>query len=304
MLYFIFSENDELVKEKINSFIGQEDVINHDCAEFPFTSVYNDLMSLDLFGDKKRAIVKNLDVVQGKSKKDQLLINQLIDINKNDNALLFIILNKKLSTTNINIASIAGSYEYLELNNNPDDIMKNIMDMNLEEKINISKNNILLLLKQHDNNLNIVKEEIKKLYLVNPGQEITEDIILQYGIPNNNYNIWKLTEYLLLGNSSGALKIIDLMQQQGSNILEIFGLYLTQLRFYYQVKILNQNNSKKDIATILRKNEYRVGMTIQLTNKVSLIKIKSQYIKLAELDYKIKQGLIDENVAISIFINN
>ena len=87
--------------------------------------------------------------------------------------------------------------------------------------------------------------------------------------------------------------------------LSIIGLLASQIRIIYQVKLLEDNRSDKEIASILEeKSEYRIKKTRELTRYYSEDDLLQLMIKLSDIDYSLKTSDNDPINLIETFILN
>lgn len=303
MIYLYYSESIDLIKLSMSEICEMDKVLKYDCNLTNFNHIYNELMTNDLFGNNKYAYCENIKSLENKVKKNSTFLSQLIEIGNSQSSTLFIRLNKVINSSNPHIASLAGYYQYINIPTDKKNLINYLQDYTRNNNINISKYNLEYLLDLYDNNYNMTHLELEKLSLIENGIEIDEEVISKYASKNVKTDIWKLTELILQHKYKEANHIVDIMLEDGATIFEIVALYHTQLKFYYEVKILSDSSSYKQIASILRQNEYRIKKAMGLLNKISLISIQTQYIKLSNLDYKIKVGSIDPSIAMSLFLN-
>ncbi len=303
MITFLYSKDTTQLNDQIKIISQDNEVKSYDGSETTFEVIYSNISTVDLFGNITYAKVNNLKQVENKVKLDNLFLDQLTQVANSNYIHLFILLNKSINNTNVHIKSLNQNFKYIEFNNDKESVISNLKDFTLKEDITISSATLDFIYELHEGESNLIKNELLKLSLLS-NSEITEDTILEYGLQNKKTNVWKLSEHILMGNKSEASRLIDSLLVEGSTIFSIAGLYTKQINFYYQVKILSETFDYKDIATTLRANEFRVKKTLQLVNKISLIKLQVQYINLSDLDYNIKSGKMDPEIAMAIFINN
>ena len=85
----------------------------------------------------------------------------------------------------------------------------------------------------------------------------------------------------------------------------LLGLLASQIRIIYQVKLLENNRTDKDIASILdEKSEYRIKKTRELTRLYSESDLLKLMIKLSDIDYSLKTTDSDPINLIESFILN
>ena len=76
-----------------------------------------------------------------------------------------------------------------------------------------------------------------------------------------------------------------------------------QFRLIYQSKELYKKGNREDtISKILNVHPYRVKLALEKSKNYSSKILLNYLLKLAEMDFKIKNGLIDKNLALELFI--
>ncbi len=303
MIYFYYSENEELVKNKINELVNYDEITKFDMNDIKLESLHSHILTPNLFGDLNYVLCSNFKLIENKVKLDEIILKQISDIANSVDSYLLIKINKTLNKANPYVAHLVGNYEYFEISASKNNLVNSIQEFTMKEDININKTNIEFLLDLYDNDFNLTKLEIQKLSLIEIGREIDIITIENYATKNSKTDIWKLTESILLNDFHKANMMIKELIDSGKTIYEIVALYHTQLKFYYEVKILSETQSYKAIASTLKLHEYRVKMAIPLVNKVSLINIQTQFIKLSNLDFDIKTGRVDPEIAMSLFLS-
>lgn len=110
---------------------------------------------------------------------------------------------------------------------------------------------------------------------------------------------------LALKDKRGALSEFRELLKYNIEPFMLLGLLASQIRIIYQVKILENNRSDKDIAAILdEKSEYRIKKTRELTRLYSESDLLRLMINLADIDYSLKTTDSDPINLIESFILN
>ena len=145
--------------------------------------------------------------------------------------------------------------------------------------------------------------------LVNYPNEITVEVVK------------KLTTRSLFGtgDKDGLLFTNDLLAKNMDKVLSkwrdmcitsadpysLIGLIASQFRFLFQVKLLMEKRmSQNAIAQQLSAHEYRVTKTVELLGKYQLNDILEILYALAELDNKIKRGIVEPKAGFEMFLFN
>ena len=110
---------------------------------------------------------------------------------------------------------------------------------------------------------------------------------------------------LALKDKKNALSEFRKLLKYNFEPFMLIGLLASQIRIIYQVKILENNRSDKDIASILdEKSDYRIKKTRELTRLYSESDLLNLMIKLSNIDYLLKTSDSDPINLIENFILN
>ena len=114
-----------------------------------------------------------------------------------------------------------------------------------------------------------------------------------------------LVREIALKNKKKALNIYNELLSYNIESYALFGLLESQYRLLYQVKVLNKRNiSYNDMASILEVHPFRVKKTLELVRYYTLKEIRKLLKNFADIDYKIKSGIYENNIIIDLLILN
>ena len=88
--------------------------------------------------------------------------------------------------------------------------------------------------------------------------------------------------------------------------VRMISLFATNFRFYSQCYFLNIIDKKNinEIAKILKCNPKRAEISIKKIKSIGINRINRALENLFDIDYKIKSGVIEKNIAFELFIDN
>jgi len=116
-------------------------------------------------------------------------------------------------------------------------------------------------------------------------------------------DIFLLIDMIVSKNSKRALKILDDMIDDGSSVLGIMSLLYMQLSLILQIKTLSDRKYRQDmIVNTLNLKEFRVKKLSRYTSNFSYDTILDIQNYIVENDFKIKQGKIEDRLAMEILI--
>lgn len=139
-----------------------------------------------------------------------------------------------------------------------------------------------------------IESELNKLKLYSDSITLEDVMALVSAEPLND--VFKMVNALFEKNALRFLAFYRNFRELNMEPIAINGLLSGQIRFLFQVKVLMQDGqSKEEIASQLKAHPYRVQLTMQRANKFSCDELLDMLDSLATLDQNIKTGQIDKD---------
>ncbi len=306
--YLINSSSISLIDKKINELINENNynealINNYDLEEDSITSLLEDADTISFLTPTKVIIGKNLS--NNNLNDDSLnYLNKYLD-NPNENVLLIFTTNK-LDTRKKAIKEFISKLTSINIDTNikTKDIIKEIFkDYKVEYQV------ISLIESYYSDNLERLINECEKLklaYIDDKNITYKEAINLLVKPLNRQDNLtFDLIRFIALKDKREALTTYQEMLNYDIEIYALLGLLESQYRLLYQVKILNKKGiSNNDIASILEVHPFRIKKTLELIRYYSLKEIRKLIRNLADIDFKIKSGVYENNIIIDLLILN
>lgn len=300
-----FLINKEIDKIKTNNNIEDIDIIKYDLENTKIENIIEDASSISLFGNKKLIIVDNSYIFTGTTNKK--LIEQNMDILTNylnnsnsDNIIIFKILKDKLDERK-KIVKLFKEKGIVKDFNPTNNINKYIL--NMFDNYKISNDNINLLINRVGNNLEILNSEIEKIKNYKDDDlNITKEDIINLTSKNIDTDFFTLIENIVSKNKEKALEsYFEIIKDEEP--IKIIVVLANKFRMIYQAKNLYKKGyNEKDIANILNANWYAIKKNLEIGRNYSDQVLLECILKLANLDIDIKNGRIDKNVGLELFI--
>ncbi|MBP3920882.1 MAG: DNA polymerase III subunit delta [Bacilli bacterium] len=304
MIYLLYGDEKFLINEEIKDIIKKEKIESISISKYDLEintmkDIIDDAYTLSLFDERKIIIVDNLDLYI-KNEKNTEILDEYVD-NQNENVIIIFTAsnldNKKKIVKKLKTKVKTQEFNKLK---NISNIVKKMFD---DYKIDYSC--VDLLIKLVGNDLGIIKSEVEKIKTYKSSKEITRQDILELVSINNTDDIFDLINYIVNKDKENAFQVYDNLIMHNEEPIKIIITLANQFRLIYQVKELyKEGNSRDRIAEILKVHPYRIKIALEKSNNYSskiLLKYLSQ---LSDIDYKIKNGLIDKNLALELFILN
>lgn len=307
MTYLLLG-NDEIINEKIKDIITENNINPDSISKYNLETdnvllAIDDINTFNMFGDKKIVIVTNLkNIINKEDEKNDIYINSLIKYLENQSDNILILCGDQLPRKKKLVECLEKNCIKIETS----DFDMNSYIKNLFEDYNISNINIEILKNYCSNDISRIKHEIEKLklYKLEDKTIIKEDIDLLVS-KNLDKTIFDLINNIEKNNKKEAFNIYRLLKENNEEDMKILSMLANNYRLIYQVKNLSINKSDKEIGELLAiKNPKRISVLKNKGYNFTNDYLKKALSLLAELDYKIKTGLIDKEYAVCLFIAN
>ncbi len=157
----------------------------------------------------------------------------------------------------------------------------------------INPENAQLLAETVGPDLYQLKNEIEKLSLFCPGQNITADSIEKLVSPNILTSVFKLTDYLGQKRTRESLKIFQLLLESGEDLIKIFFMIVRQFRLLIEISdCLERKMNKTEITQKLKEHPFVIMNTIGQSRNFQPAQLGEIYGFLLKIDSDLKKGKI------------
>lgn len=305
MTYLILGNN-EIVKEHINKIvkendINRESISSYDLETDNIMNALEDINTLNIFSDKKLVIVYNIEsLIKKDDKNNDLYVLELIKYLNNQSDNILIISGKSLPNRKKLIASFDSFSTKIEATN---------FDINsyIKELLNgyeMSNNDIELLKTYCSNDLSRIKNEIEKLKLYRfDEKQITRNDIESLVKKDLDKTIFDLINSVEKGTKNRSFDIYKELKEQNEEDMKILSMLANNYRLIYQIKNLTYTKTDNEIKEILGiANPKRISILRSKGYNYTNKDLENTLSFLADLDYKIKTGLIDKETAVYLFL--
>ena len=303
MVYLLFGTKDYKINEYIKNICKNTDKLNiskYDLNQDNLINIIEDCETMSLFQDKKIIIVENANIFTGSSSKDSDVIEKYLNNINPYTILILIVHNEKIDSRKKITKLVKENGQVIEFNSeeNYETLIKNML-----KDYNIDYKNIKLFLDRVGKNPLIIENEINKIKLYKDNSDITSKDIINLTSKTLETDIFKLINKIVLNDKEKTMELYHDLLKNGEEPLKIIIILANQFRIIYQSKtLLSKGFSEKDIANILKIHPYRVKLAIQNSRLYDSKTLLDYIYELADIDLKIKKGLIDKNLALELFL--
>ena len=290
--YLFESIDTTLLDKKIDSIINElnfndASISSYDLEESLLEKALEDLDTYSFLTTKKVIIIRNIESVKYDDFKDDFdhLFKYLSDPIEDN---LLIIVGHHFTNTSKVIKELKKycKYELIEVNsksfirNKLKDYTLNQSTINLIDELCLGditriSNECDKLINYKSNDKVITNDDVNLLVI----QKLDDPKDLTFAFSRS----------LALKDKKNALNDFRELLKYNFEPFMLIGLLASQIRIIYQVKLLEDNRSDKEIASILEeKSEYRIKKTRELTRYYSKDDLLQLMIKLSDIDYSLK----------------
>jgi len=309
MIYLLYGKINYLIEKNLkkiidDSHIDNMNIIKYDLEQDTISKVINEANSMSLFEDKKIIIVYNSYIFTGSTKKNiehniEELEQYFNNINS-DTILIFIVNNEKLDERK-KITKLVKKIGNVKEYNNVDNIS---VVKDLFEDYKISTDLIKYLIERVGDDIPLLYKEIEKIKIYkNSDKTIIKEDIDNLTVKSLEINNFKLIDAIISKNKSLAYELYTERIKLNEEPIAIVIAIANQIRIMYQVKQLYLNGyTENDIAKSLNIHPYRVKLAAQNSRKYTEQLLIDYLKQLADLDINIKNGNVDKNLGLELFI--
>ena len=304
--YLIKSNAISLIDKKIDELIKElgfndASITTYDLEEDSITSLIEDADTISFLTPSKVIIGKNLSN-NNLDDKNIKTLSKYLDNPNSDVLLIFVTTN--IDTRKKSIKEVINKLSLVNISTDTKSIVKDILKGYDVEYIVIN-----LLDEYYKDDLERLISETKKLALafINTKKITYKEALDLLVKPLNKQDTlaFDLVREIALKDKKKALNIYNELLSYNIESYALFGLLESQYRLLYQVKVLNKRNiSYNDMASILEVHPFRVKKTLELVRYYTLKEIRKLLKNFADIDYKIKSGIYENNIIIDLLILN
>lgn len=302
-IYLIKTDSKFLLDEKIKEIVPKNaNYITYCYPENSIQDILEEASYVSLFLEEKYLIVKNATFF-GKGKineKDTELLLKYLEHPYPNTTVIFTTyedIDKRKSITKKLLES--EKYILLEAPKNYDlflEIKKRLGKYQLDD------NGVRYLIDACLSNYDILIEEIEKLSLLFQKKEkITLDALKQIVVPNISDNVFKFVDAVIKKDAYTTFHLLEEFAIIKTDVLQLMNMVSREYRLIYYYKILEKKcMSSKEMASELKLQDWQVEKIRKEASSYHEDDLKDHLIELSKIDFGIKSGREEKNVA---FIN-
>ena len=319
-IYTILGEQSVLCEKKINEILEQHqiesfDVISYDMKEATIQEALFDLQTVAFLSNRKAILVKNPLFLTGKDSKGELdhdleKFMAFLEHPISDNILIIYAPYDKLDERKKVVKLLKKQSEFFTFETYSETTLIQWAQKKLkEEGIEFDPRAVELLVKFTHAKLDLMYQELDKIFLYflddATSKYLSVDLIHLLVPRQLEDNIFLLTDALMQQKVKDAYLIYQDLLTQNEEPFKILIMIANQFRLMSQViQLSRQGYREAEVAKTLNVHPYRVKLIHGQSHRFELDLIQSYLYQLAQIDYKIKTGLLKKELALEMFILN
>lgn len=173
-----------------------------------------------------------------------------------------------------------------------------------DKRVSLTDDAVGRLIQLLGKNLLLTTNEIDKLALfVGEDGTVTVDVVDELVAKTIEQDIFMLINAIVSRRIDEALSIFFELMKQKEEPIKLIALLARQIRIQYQVKeMARQGYSQKQMASQLKLHPYVVKLSLQQSERASDKQLHELLDRLADLDFQVKTGQMDKQLAVELFL--
>jgi len=317
-LYTVLGEQVVLCEKKIAEILEKHqltaaDMNSYDMRETPIQNALFDLQTVPFLCPKKAVLVKNPEFLTGKDSKNQIhdlnLLSSFLENPITDNIMIIHAPYEKLDERKKLVKLLKKKSEFIKFEKNTEESLKQwVKNRLMDKEIDFEADAIQLLLKLTQAKIDLLDQELEKIdlyFLSASSKKLTTEIVQLIVTRQLDDNVFLLTDALTQHKVKEAYKIYQDLLAQNEEPFKLLILIGTQFRLMkHIIQLSRQGYTEANIAKILGVHPYRVKVIGHQAQRFKLEVIEAYIYQISQMDYKIKTGSLQKELAIELLILN
>lgn len=302
MVYIVHGQDEYLVNKNIEHLIKKNyqeksyDYNIYQLQDETLVNIINEIQNMSLFAENKVIVINDSSNFWEKYIKEKKFTNILL--NHHQKTMIIV----KSLNIDFKVNKDFQHFKVLKIKNyTKSQLLLFVNKVCNSFKISVDQEIINFLLENLPNNINIILNELTKLRLIK--QEITLDIVKDIVPKYFAENSFKTIEYILKKDYKNFWLQYNYYNIINYDKIKLINILVYQLELIRDIKILvNQKRNNQYILKELNISQFQLKILEKYVN--DSLNINNILLKLYKLDYNVKRGKFDKNIAIDLFFLN
>lgn len=314
-VYTVLGEQAVLCEKKIEEIlkkheVSAQDVTSYDMLESTVQEAIFDASSLAFLSPKKAVVIKNPDFLTGAGKSqghDLEAFAAYLDNPSKDNVLIVYAPYEKLDERKKIVKSLRKQSKLFTFETYSEHSLKQWFQKKLQGLgIQYDPRAIDAVVEVTGGKIDLMYAELEKidLYFIEAAQKLlTLDVVETLMTRRMEDNVFLLTDCIISQKRVKAHQIYQDLLSQNEEAFRLLIMIANQFRLMKQVLRLSRSGyNQPEIAKMLGVHPYRVKLIGNQSHRYEAEKLESYLATISQMDYDIKSGLLDKNLAVELLI--
>lgn len=316
--YLVHWAAEQLIKKYVNKACESLDLTRLDPDGLTVDKIKESCETLSMMSARRVVFLPEFPPASGNSLKgfSQADEKELLEYIKEvpDTCLLLITAgapdekNKKKSKLHTAVGKAGAVYDFGPLTGAQ---LKSFVVKRLKASGKICRNSVIDMLiadsgygnKEIDYNLYNLENDIKKVIAHSDGEEIVSSDVALTISTNLETNVFAMLDAISRNRKDEAYRLLHNLLVSGEGVYRLLALISSQLELILEVKEMREEGLKPpQMQKILGVHEFRIKKAMSVTEKYSREGLKRILSKAYEIDGNIKNGLLEQTLALELFI--
>lgn len=303
-MFYIVGEEDFLINRKINEIAKDKNLKIHSFnSDITLNELLNQIANLSLFEDKKIVVFKDCSFLSSTNSEEFSLIINTLECKPDSTTVIFVSQKSndkgKKNDLVLYLEKNAQCFEFKLLDDKQ--IYQFTNKFIKQENATISEFDLIYLLSRIPKKLSVITNEVLKLIALdrNITKNNIDDLVQKYDLSS----AFEFINSFQDNDIENIFKTYYNKINQGESIQTLIGQITNVLELCSQIYSLKKSNySLDDIEKKLNKHSFVIKKNNDFLNSIGYEKISHYLKEIAQLDIKIKSGLIDEKIGFEHFL--
>ena len=285
----------QLLKKAVGLTMPEVNMVVYGESKLEISKVLQDCSSMPFFDEKRLVLIK--DFSPADSKKDIEKIKQFIQANEQN---VFIFEYSSITEFCKKLQTVVEPVDCSKLD--PANLKSWILNSLKSSGIGIMEDALDLLIDYCGGDLTKISVEVSKLKVVGV-PVITKSEVVEYVTPDKEYQVFELAENLAVGNREKVFDIVEVLFGSGKNAVGLIQIIYGSFRRLLYIALSFQK-SDEELGRLLGVKPYAIKKAREQAKKFSVKQLKKITQELSNLEYMIKCGKFNQDIAIIYSICN
>jgi len=315
---YIFCGSDEnSIKKYINKIIDK--FVNKDFLDFNYTeidglnanidNVTNACETLPFMSDKKAVVIYRANFLRDKVDKvmesfSKEILQYVNNIPPECILFMYYIFENDREKESNKVKKAEKSVSVIKMSKlKGNSLSKKVSDILKDKGKDINKADLAILCNNVENNLDIIENELEKLYCYTIDREITGKDILEIVTKKNDNDIFNLVDFISQRKPQKSLDILNELIFKGESETSILRMIQRQFKLLFIIKLgLETGKSKEQLLSELKLNPFICEKMMQQSSKFTLNQLKQNVEASLETERILKSKSLDSKLEMELLI--